>query len=92
MSGSAERDLRLRALVAELSERSTRFRELWERNDVVQVSDGTHVLRHPEVGRLTLHFVRLPLTGTDGQSIFLYHAEPGTPTAEALATLAAARG
>ena len=86
---STERRFRLRALVAELSARSTRFRELWERNDVVQVSDGTHVLRHPEVGRLTLHFARLPLTGTDGQSIFLYHAEPDTPTAEALATLAA---
>ena len=92
MSGKRSEDLRLRGLVAELSERSTRFRELWERNDVVQVSDGTHVLRHPEVGPLTLHFVRLPLTGTDGQSIFLYHAEPDTPTAQALATLAAARG
>ena len=92
LSGRRSADLRLRALVAELSERSTRFRELWERNDVVQVSDGTHVLRHPEVGKLTLHFARLPLTGTDGQSIFLYHAEPDTPTADALATLAAARG
>jgi len=88
-SGHRSADPRLRALVAEISERSPRFRELWDRNDVVQVSDGTHVLRHPEVGRLTLRFARLPLTGTDGQSIFLYHAEPDTPTADALATLAA---
>jgi transcriptional regulator with XRE-family HTH domain len=89
MSGRRTADPRLGALVAAISERSARFRELWERNDVVQVVDGTHVLRHPEVGRLTLHFARLPLAGTDGQTIFLYHAEPGTPSADALATLAA---
>ncbi len=79
----------LRAQVAELSARSDRFRELWKRNDVVQVSDGIHVLRHPQVGRLTLHFARLPLIGTDGHSIFLYQAEPGTPTADAITILAA---
>ncbi len=89
MSGPRSADPRMRALVAELAERSSRFRELWDRNDVVQVADGTHVLRHPEVGPLTLRFLRLPLTGTDGQTIFLYHAEPGTPTADALATLTA---
>jgi transcriptional regulator with XRE-family HTH domain len=89
MSGQRTADPQLRALVAELSVHSSRFRELWDRNDVVQVSGGTHVLLHPEVGRLVLHFARLPLTGTDGQTIFLYHAEPGTPTADALATLAA---
>ncbi len=90
MSGQRDADERLSALVDEISHRSARFRELWERNDVVQVAEGTHVLRHPVVGRLALHFARLPLTGTDGQTIFLYHAEPGTPTAEALAILAAA--
>ncbi|KRF27366.1 helix-turn-helix transcriptional regulator [Phycicoccus sp. Soil802] len=89
MSAQRSTDPQLQSLVAELSKQSSRFRELWDRNDVVQVSDGTHVLRHPEVGRLTLHFARLPLTGTDGQSIFIYHAEPGTPSADALATLAA---
>jgi transcriptional regulator with XRE-family HTH domain len=89
MAGQRDADARLHTLVAQLSEHSSRFRELWDRNDVVQASGGTHVLRHPEVGRLTLHFARLPLTGTDGQTIFLYHAEPGTPTADALAVLAA---
>jgi transcriptional regulator with XRE-family HTH domain len=89
MFSQRDEDPGLRALVAELSVRSDRFRELWERNDVVQVSDGIHVLRHPQVGRLTMHFARLPLIGTDGHTIFLYHAEPGTPTADALATLAA---
>ena len=88
MSGQRSADPRLRTLVAELSLHSSRFREVWDRNDVVQASGGTHVLQHPKVGRLTLRFARLPLTGTDGQTIFLYHAEPGTPTADALASLA----
>jgi transcriptional regulator with XRE-family HTH domain len=89
MFGQRGDDPQLRALVAELSARSDRFRELWARNDVVQAASGTHVLRHPEVGRLTVHFARLPLIGTDGHTIFLYFAEPGCPTADALATLAA---
>jgi transcriptional regulator with XRE-family HTH domain len=89
MFGQRGDDPRLRALVDELSTRSDRFRELWDRNDVVRVSTGIHVLRHPIVGLLTVNFERLPLVGTDGHSIFLYHAEPGTPTAQALATLAA---
>lgn len=89
MVGQRGDDPQLRALVAELSARSDRFRELWARNDVIEVSTGVHVLRHPTAGRLTLHFARLPLIGTDGHTIFLYHAEPGTPTADALATLAA---
>lgn len=88
MSGQHSDDTGLQALVSELTAHGSRFRELWDRNDVVRVSDGTHVLRHPEVGRLVLHFARLPLTGIDGQTIFIYHAEPGTPTADALATLA----
>jgi hypothetical protein len=89
MAGQRGADARLHALVSQLSEHSSDFRELWQRNDVVQAAGGTHVLRHPQVGPLNLHFARLPLTGTDGQTIFLYHAEPGTPTADALAVLTA---
>ncbi|MGC5222592.1 helix-turn-helix transcriptional regulator [Micromonospora sp. DT81.3] len=87
MFGQRADDPHLRALAAELSARSDRFSELWARNDVVQTSSGTHVLRHPQAGRLTLHYARLPLIGTDGHTIFLYYAEPRGPTADALATL-----
>ena len=89
LSGQRTDDPRLRALVDELSARSERFRALWNRNDVVLVSNGRHELFHPEVGDLTLHFARLPLLGTDNHSIFLYQAEPGSPSAAALASLAA---
>jgi transcriptional regulator with XRE-family HTH domain len=89
MFGNRGDDLRLQALVEDLSSGSELFRELWDRNDVVQVTNGVHVLRHPEAGRLTVQFARLPLPGTDGHSIFVYHAEPGSPTEDALAALAA---
>nr|WP_243847556.1 helix-turn-helix transcriptional regulator [Microbacterium ulmi] len=83
-------DARLAALVAEGRAASTLFGELWERQDVIRVGDGTHVLRHPDVGELTLTYLRLPLVGTDGQSIFLYSAQPGSPSAARLERLAAA--
>jgi transcriptional regulator with XRE-family HTH domain len=81
-------DARLDALVAEGTRSSPKFREFWERHDVTRVGDGTHALRHPVVGELTLGFLRLPLVGTNGQSLFLYTAEPGTPSAAAMQRLA----
>ncbi|ROS73936.1 helix-turn-helix protein [Curtobacterium sp. PhB130] len=90
MFGQRLGDARLTALVAELSARNTHFRDAWQRNDVSTSSSGEHVLRHPQAGRLVLHYARLPLPGTDGQSIWLYQAEPGTPSALALETLALA--
>ena len=89
MAGSQEHDRRLAALVAEGSRSSAMFREFWERQDVVSVADGTHALWHADVGELTLQYLRLPLIGTEGQSIFVYHAQPGTADAAALAALAA---
>jgi transcriptional regulator with XRE-family HTH domain len=79
---------RLDELVAEGTAASPRFREFWERRDVIALGHGVHVLRHPRVGELCLNFVHLPLVGTDGQSIFAYNAEPGTPSEAALRLLA----
>ncbi|ANJ28560.1 helix-turn-helix transcriptional regulator [Agromyces aureus] len=89
MFGQRSHDARLRTMVDDLSSRSERFRELWRRNDVIQVTDGVHELRHPDAGALTLHFMRVPLAGTDGHTIYLYQAEPGSPSAAAFAALAA---
>jgi transcriptional regulator with XRE-family HTH domain len=85
-------DARLDALVAAGSASSPMFRELWDRQDVRRVGEGVHVLRHPLVGELRLSYLRLPLLDTDGQSLFLYFAEPGTPSAVAMARLAGGGG
>ena len=72
--------------------RSALFREFWERHDVRRIGDGVHLLHHPLVGELRLTFLRLPLVGTDGQSLFLYYAEPGSPSAAAMERLAGVGG
>lgn len=91
MADSQDADPRLEAIVAEGSRTSAIFRQSWERQDVRRVGDGTHVVRHPVVGEMTLRYMRLPLVDTDGQSIFLYLAQPGTPSEAALAALVPGR-
>jgi transcriptional regulator with XRE-family HTH domain len=81
-------DQRLDAVVAQGSAGSAMFREFWQRHDVTRVGNGVHVVNHPQAGQLTLHYLRLPLVGTEGQSIFLYSTEPGTPSAAAMRQLA----
>ncbi|AYF98134.1 helix-turn-helix domain-containing protein [Protaetiibacter intestinalis] len=81
--------VRTQQLIAQLTRESPRFREVWPRNDVHGAGDGVHRITHPRMGTLALRFARLPLIGPGEHSIFLYYAEPGTPTAAALAALAA---
>lgn len=45
-------------------------------------------LRHPLVGELTLSYETLKLSDDPEQSLITYHAEPGSPSAEALQLLA----
>ena len=80
---------RTEELVAMLSRDSELFRTVWPRNDVYGGTSGVHRITHPSAGALTLHFARLPLAGPADHSIFLYYAEPGSPTAAALSELAA---
>lgn len=82
-------DPRLIEIVGELSLRSERFRALWARQDVKHKSTGLSVLEHPEVGLLELHYEKLLIPGTDGQTLVTYHAKPGTDSEERLRLLAA---
>lgn len=75
-------------LVGELSLSSDRFRRLWARHDVVS-SEGAPVrLDHPQVGLLSLSREKLAVTGTEGQLLVMYHAAPGSSSAEKLGLLA----
>jgi hypothetical protein len=76
-------------LVGELSIRSDHFRSLWARHDVrARMSGGTRHMYHPQVGELELHYENLQIAGTNGLTLIIYHANPGSPTAHALAALA----
>ncbi|WP_199548349.1 helix-turn-helix transcriptional regulator [Streptomyces sp. N35] len=80
-------DPELSALVGQLSVKSEEFRRLWAAHDVKEKGHGTKVLRHPLVGELTLSYETLQLADDGEQCLSTYHAEPGTPSAEALRLL-----
>jgi MmyB-like transcription regulator ligand binding domain len=80
------RDRATAALVADLrAERA--FRQLWERHDVRPSRNEIKRFNHPDVGPLTLRRQSLAIGGTDEQVIIVYQAEPGSPSADALARL-----
>jgi transcriptional regulator with XRE-family HTH domain len=86
--GTDTDDPRFVQLVGEMSLSSERFRQLWARHDV-HAREGMPVsLHHPQVGELTLGREKLVIGGAEGQMLVIYHAEPGTSSAEKLALLA----
>jgi hypothetical protein len=44
-------------------------------------------MHHPQVGMLELRREKLPIGDSGGQLLVIYHAEPGSETASALALL-----
>ncbi|MFF9086860.1 helix-turn-helix transcriptional regulator [Streptomyces sp. NPDC014991] len=81
-------DPRLSALVGELSVKSEEFRRLWATHDVKEKSHGVKLLHHPLMGDLALQFESFRLPDDSEQSMLIYHAEPASPSAEALRLLA----
>ena len=80
-------DPRLTELVGELTLKSEEFRRLWARHDVRAKTAGSKRFVHPMVGELTLSFETFKVNGAAGQTLLVYHAEPGSPSARALALL-----
>jgi transcriptional regulator with XRE-family HTH domain len=85
--GSDVDDPRTVQLVGELSLASEPFRALWARHDVRELAGAPARLQHPVVGELDLRLEKLPLAGTTGQLLVIYHAQPGSRAAEGLALL-----
>jgi transcriptional regulator with XRE-family HTH domain len=80
-------DPRVTQLVGELSLASEPFRQFWARHDVRTPQGAPVRLRHPGVGDLELRREKLTIGEADGQLLVLYHAEPGSESARALALL-----
>jgi len=78
----------LTELIGELSTRSQEFRTRWAQHDVRLHYTGTKRFHHPAVGELILAFEAMPLPADPGLTLTAYHAEPGTPTHDALRLLA----
>jgi len=75
-------------LVRDLSEQSAEFRDLWARHDIEVSAARARVYHHPVVGRLELQPELLAIGGTDGQILYIRHAEPGSVSERRLSRLA----
>ncbi|MEV3986869.1 MULTISPECIES: helix-turn-helix transcriptional regulator [unclassified Nonomuraea] len=80
-------DPRLAELVRDLTERSADFARLWNAHTVRgKTQDAKHFL-HPDVGPLTLTYQAFDVRDAPGQQLVIYHAEPGSDSAQALGLL-----
>ncbi|MEJ2890287.1 helix-turn-helix transcriptional regulator [Actinomycetospora aeridis] len=82
-------DRGIQDLVGELSTRSEEFRVGWAKHNVRLHRTGTKRFHHPVVGALELGYETLPITADPGLQLTVYSPEPASPSADALALLAA---
>jgi transcriptional regulator with XRE-family HTH domain len=83
-------DAVLAGLIGELTEQSPEFAALWAEHPVQGCAHHTRDYHHPAVGALTLTDDLLTLPDDDGQRLAVFYAEPGSPSAAALARLTSA--
>jgi transcriptional regulator with XRE-family HTH domain len=94
LQGRWPHDPRIREIIEHLTETSPEFVDMWKQHEARPKRLTTKRFRHPSVGDLTLHLQAFDVRSAPGQELVVYHAEPGTKDAEALAllgTLAATR-
>ena len=91
LRGAAGRDPfdeKLTKLVGELSTRSEEFRSRWAAHNVRLHRTGVKYLHHPVVGDVELTYEGMELPADPGLMLFVYTAEPGTPSEDGLKLLA----
>jgi hypothetical protein len=81
-------DRHLSDLVGELSTRSELFRTLWAAHNVRRHDTGVKRVDHPLVGKVNLTFEAMELAADPGLTMFVYTAEPGSKSEQALNLLA----
>ncbi|MFC9916490.1 helix-turn-helix domain-containing protein [Streptomyces sp. NPDC059862] len=85
--GAAPDDPRVRQVLTELLEHSPEFAELWARHDARGKALERKRFEHRDVGPLTLTMQTFDVRSAPGQELVVYHAEPASPSSEALALL-----
>ncbi|MCE0762089.1 helix-turn-helix transcriptional regulator [Pseudonocardia kujensis] len=85
--GLDPRNPRLVDLVASLTASSCDFRRLWDSHAVQGKRREAKRFAHPEVGPLELTYQAFDVRDAPGQQLVIYHAEPGSRSADALALL-----
>ncbi|MFH8469130.1 helix-turn-helix transcriptional regulator [Streptomyces sp. NPDC017991] len=78
---------RLHDLVASLTEESEEFAALWSSHAVHDKTRDAKDLLHPDVGPIALTYQTFDVRGAPGQQLVIYHAEPSSPSGQALSLL-----
>ncbi|GAB7039323.1 MULTISPECIES: helix-turn-helix domain-containing protein [Catenuloplanes] len=86
--GAAPHHPRIRAVLTTLTEHSPEFRTLWADHRARGKSLEVKSFHHPEVGDATLRMHTFDVRAAPGQELVVYHADPGTPSADTLRLLA----
>lgn len=84
---AAPSEPRLRAVLEELQSSSEEFRERWRTSDARAKRPERKTFVHPAVGAITVRAHSFDVRAAPGQELIVYRAEPGSPSAEALALL-----
>ncbi|GII27003.1 transcriptional regulator [Planotetraspora mira] len=74
-------------LIEELSRESSDFRRMWARHDVRAKTTDSVRFHHYLAGDLTLSYEAFTVNSCPGQDLFIFQAEPGSPSEEALTRL-----
>ncbi|MEU7486915.1 helix-turn-helix transcriptional regulator [Streptomyces sp. NPDC042319] len=85
--GAAPGHPRVRQVLTELLQGSAEFAELWARHDVRGKALESKRFVHRDVGPLTLTMQTFDVRAAPGQELVVYHAEPASPSSEALTLL-----
>ena len=78
---------RIREVLQRLLHDSPEFAELWARQDARGKSQEVKRFNHRDVGALTLHMQIFDVRSSSGQQLAVYHAEPGSLSADGLTLL-----
>lgn len=87
-AGRCPDDPELASLIGELTVRSPEFADLWADHEVRTQSHGVKRYLHPVVGEVTVSFEAMPVADAAEQTLFIYSAERGSPSEQALQLLA----
>jgi hypothetical protein len=82
-------DKDLTNLIGELATASEDFRARWAAHDLHEHQSGKKKVHHDIVGDMELIYETLSMPGDPDLSLFIYTAEPGSPSADALRLLGA---
>jgi transcriptional regulator with XRE-family HTH domain len=85
--GKAPDDPRVQQVLGELLAQSPEFAQRWVHHDARGKALEQKSFHHGDVGPMTLTMQTFDVRSSPGQELVVYHAEPGSPSSEALALL-----